>query len=47
MSIWSIVILLALLVEEFRNMLFYWLGGLDATALIVLFVLVFNWYYRW
>lgn len=47
MSIWSIVLLLALLVEEFRNTLFYWLEGLDVTALVVLFILVFNWYYRW
>lgn len=47
MSIWTIILLLALLVEDFRALLFYWLGGLEATTLIVLFFLIWHWYYRW
>ncbi len=47
MSIWGIVLLLALLVEDFRATLFHWLGGMDITLLLVLFILVYHWYYRW
>jgi|GEM_PF-2813413 len=47
MSIWAIVLLLALLAEDVRNLLFYWLGGLESTTLLVLFVLVWHYYYRW
>ncbi len=47
MSLWAIVLLLMLLVEDFRMLVFHWLGGLEATALVVLFILVWNWYYRW
>lgn len=47
MSIWAIVLLLALLIEDFRSLLFHWLGGQEATTLLVLFILVWHWYYRW
>ncbi|HLD75834.1 MAG TPA: hypothetical protein VI874_02355 [Candidatus Norongarragalinales archaeon] len=47
MSIWAIVLLLMLLLEDFRMVVLNWLGSLDALILIVLFVLVWNWYYRW
>jgi hypothetical protein len=47
MNVWGIVLLLALLMEDFRSALFYWLSGLDVTLLIVLFILVYHWYYRW
>lgn len=46
-SIWAIVLLFALLASDFRNLLFFWLQGQEVTTLLVLFILVWNWYYRW
>ncbi len=45
-SIWGILLLFALLLTDFRYMIFYWLQSLEATALIFLLILFWYWYYR-